>query len=125
MALGHRPAGASVRDMDDASLLDGFMGDAELLCGVAGVFLQSEPELRSQLAGALSSKDGMEVSRTAHSLKGSVGNFGAQKAMALAGELELMGLGNNLSGAGQVFDSLVVNLDDLRSQLSGMMQAHR
>jgi hypothetical protein len=45
--------------------------------------------------------------------------------MALAGELELMGLGNNLSGAGKVFDSLIENLDDLRSQLNGMVQGTR
>jgi hypothetical protein len=32
---------------------------------------------------------------------GSVGNFGAAKAMALTGELELMGQGNKLTGAGK------------------------
>jgi signal transduction histidine kinase/CheY-like chemotaxis protein/HPt (histidine-containing phosphotransfer) domain-containing protein len=116
LTVGTPPA-VAVRDADNASLLDRFMGDAELLSGVAEVFLESESGLRSQLAGALSRHDGMEVSRTAHSLMGSVGNFGAEKAMALAGELELMGLGNNLSGAGKVFDSLVQTLDDLRSQL--------
>lgn len=55
----------------------------------------------------------------------SAGVITAEKAMALAGELELMGQGNNLSGAGKVFESLVQTLDDLRSQLNGTMQAHR
>jgi len=107
-------------------MLDGrFMGDAQLLRGVAELFLVSETGLRSQLAAALSRSDGKEISRTAHSLMGSVGNFGAEKAMALAGELELMGQGNNLSGAGKVFRSLVQSLDDLRFQLHGTMEAHR
>jgi len=107
-------------------MLDGrFMGDAQLLRGVAELFLVSETGLRSQLAAALSRSDGKEISRTAHSLMGSVGNFGAEKAMALAGELELMGQGNNLSGAGKVFESLVQTLDDLRFQLHGTMEAHR
>ena len=107
-------------------MLDGrFMGDAQLLRGVAELFLVSETGLRSQLAAALSRSDGKEISRTAHSLMGSVGNFGAERAMALAGELELMGQRNNLSGAGKVFDSLVQSLDDLRFQLHGTMEAHR
>ena len=116
---------AGVRGMDDASLLNRFAGDAQLLLGVAELFLVSESELRSELAAAVSRNDGKEISRTAHSLMGSVGNFGAEKAMALAGELELMGQGNNLSGAGKVFESLVQTLDDLRFQLHGTMEAHR
>ena len=122
---GNQPAMAGVRDMDDASLLGRFMGDAQLLRGVAELFLVSESGLRSQLAAALSRNDGKEISRTAHSLMGSVGNFGAEKAMALAGELEVMGLGNNLAGAGRVFESLVQTLDDLRFQLHGTMEAHQ
>jgi signal transduction histidine kinase/DNA-binding response OmpR family regulator len=125
LTLGDQPAMAGVRDMDDASLLGRFMGDAQLLRGVAELFLVSESGLRSQLAAALLRSDGKEISRTAHSLMGSVGNFGAERAMALAGELELMGQGNNLSGAGKVFESLVQTLDDLRFQLHGTMEAHR
>ena len=125
LTLGNASTVAGVRDIDDASLLGRFMGDAQLLRGVAELFLVSETGLRSQLAAALSRSDGKEISRTAHSLMGSVGNFGAEKAMALAGELELMGQGNNLSGAGKVFESLVQSLDDLRFQLHGTMEAHR
>ena len=73
----------------------------------------------------LSRNDGMQVSRAAHSLKGAVGNFGAEKAVALAGELELMGDGNNLAGAGKVFKSLIESLDGLRGQLTLVMQAPR
>ena len=125
LTAGNDPPRTGVRGMDDASLLNRFAGDVQLLRGVAELFLESESGLRSQLAGALSCNDGMEVSRTAHSLMGSVGNFGAERAMALAGELELMGQGNNLSGAGKVFESLVQTLDDLRLQLNGTMQAPR
>jgi signal transduction histidine kinase/CheY-like chemotaxis protein/HPt (histidine-containing phosphotransfer) domain-containing protein len=125
LTVGNESAVPGVGGMDDASLLNRFAGDAQLLRGVAELFLVSESGLRSQLAAALSRHDGKEISRTAHSLLGSVGNFGAERAMALAGELELMGQGNNLSGAGKVFESLVQTLDDLRSQLNGTMQAHR
>ena len=45
-------------------MLDGrFMGDAQLLRGVAELFLVSETGLRSQLAAALSRSDGKEISR--------------------------------------------------------------
>jgi signal transduction histidine kinase/DNA-binding response OmpR family regulator len=125
LTIGNGSAVAGGRDLDHPTILDRFVGDAVLMCDVAEVFLKSESGLRTQLASALSCNDGMAVSDTAHSLKGSVGNFGAEKAMALAGQLEVMGQGNDLSGAGKVFESLVEALDDLRSQLNGVMQAHR
>jgi two-component system sensor histidine kinase/response regulator len=125
LTAGNEPAAIGERGTEDAGLLDHFMGDAELLCGVAEAFLESESGMRSQLAGALSCNDGMEVSRTAHTLKGSVGNFGAEKAVALAQELELIGRGTDLTGAGQVFEALVDTLDNLRSQLDCTVRAHR
>jgi CheY-like chemotaxis protein len=122
---GNPLALAEGRVLDDAGLLDRFMGDAQLLSGVAEVFLTSESRLRLELAGALSRNDGLQVSRAAHSLKGAVGNFGAENAVALAGELELMGGGNNLEGAGKVFNSLIESLDGLRVHLTSVIQALR
>jgi HPt (histidine-containing phosphotransfer) domain-containing protein len=107
--------------LDDGSLLERFMGDTELLGSVAVLFLESEAALRAELASALSSGDGSRLARAAHSLKGSVGNFGAGNAMALAGELEALGRDNNLVPAGKVFGGLVESLDDLRSQLEGII----
>jgi two-component system sensor histidine kinase/response regulator len=125
LAAGNSPVAALGEDVGDGSLLARFGGDAELLCGVAAVFLTSEPLLRSELAAALLQADGIQVSRTAHNLVGSVANFGAEKAVALTEELRLMGERSNLSGAGQVFDSLIESLDELRFQLAAMIQGHR
>jgi HPt (histidine-containing phosphotransfer) domain-containing protein len=116
------PVVAEGGDVGDSGLLARFGGDAELLCGVATLFLTSEPLLRSQLAAALSQDDGIEVSRTAHNLMGSVGSFGAEKAVALAEQLRLMGEGKNLLGGAKVFGTLIERLDELRFQLAGMIQ---
>lgn len=110
---------AEAGDADDGSLLARFGGDGELLCEVAAVFLTSERLMRSDLAAALSQDDAIQVSRTAHNIIGSVGNFGAEKAVALAEELRLMGEGSNLLGAGKVFAKLTKSLDLLRFQLAG------
>ncbi len=124
LTAGHGPVVAEDGDAGDGSLLGRFRGDVELLCAVAAVFLTSEPLMRSELAGALSQDDAIQVSRTAHTLIGSVGNFGAAKAVALAEELRLMGEGSNLLGAGKVFGSLTESLDLLRFQLAGVIQGH-
>jgi signal transduction histidine kinase/DNA-binding response OmpR family regulator len=109
---------------DDTGLLERFMGDGELLYSVVKLFLESEPGLRAEVARALASRDGTQVCRAAHGLKGAVGNFGAVRAMGLAGELEALGRGNNLAPAGKVFAALAEALDDLRSQLDRIIQAH-
>ncbi|MEA2723710.1 MAG: hypothetical protein QOH59_1481 [Gemmatimonadales bacterium] len=124
LTTSHGPVVTEGGDVGDGSLLARFGGDAELLCGVAAVFLTSEPLMRAELADALSQDDPILVSRAAHNLMGSVGNFGAEKAMALAAELRLMAEGSDLSGAGKVLGSLTERLDDLRYHLAGMIQGH-
>jgi CheY-like chemotaxis protein len=124
LAAGTAAAVAPVPVPDDSSLLERFLGDAELLYSVAEVFLESEPGLRAEVARALASRDSNQVSRWAHTIKGSVGNFGAARAMGLAGELEILGRDDNLAPAGKVFAALVEALDGLRAQLDRIVQAH-
>ncbi|MEO8200097.1 MAG: response regulator [Gemmatimonadota bacterium] len=112
-------------DLNDDDLLERFMGDTELLCGVAETFLESEAMLRTQLARGLARNDGAEVVRTAHSLKGSVGNFGADTAMELAGKIEVLGRENQVAQAGKIFELLTGELDDLRVQLARVVHTYR
>jgi signal transduction histidine kinase/CheY-like chemotaxis protein len=124
LAAGTAAAQAPVPVPDDSGLLERFLGDAGLLYSVAEVFLETEPGLRAEVARALASQDSKQVARWAHTIKGSVGNFGAARAMGLAGELEILGRDDNLAPAGKVFAALVEALDELRSQLGRVVQAH-
>ena len=69
-------------------LLDRVGGDEELMREVVGLFLEDAPRLLAELRRALSDGDAPAVYRTAHTLKGSAGNFGAQPLIDIAQRLE-------------------------------------
>jgi HPt (histidine-containing phosphotransfer) domain-containing protein len=64
-------------------------GSDDFLCEIITLYLQDTPLLLAQLKQALAAGDGVTVSRLAHSIKGSSGNFGANHLAQLAHELEL------------------------------------
>ncbi len=66
-------------------------GDHQLLAELAGVFLQEYPKMVSTLHAALAQQDPQSLYHAAHTLKGSVGNFGAKAAFAAAFTLEQLG----------------------------------
>ncbi len=71
--------------LSDRAMLERFVGDVGLLCGVAEVFLESEPALKVRLREGIASQDAALVAFTAHSYRGSVGNFGAEAALEAGG----------------------------------------
>jgi signal transduction histidine kinase/DNA-binding response OmpR family regulator/HPt (histidine-containing phosphotransfer) domain-containing protein len=109
----------------DMAMLDRFAGDVDLLCGVAEVFLESEPSLRSRLRQGVSARDAAQVASAAHSYKGSVGNFGAHAALEAAALLENMGRQKDLADADKLCSELEGAVADLRSQLERILLTHR
>jgi HPt (histidine-containing phosphotransfer) domain-containing protein len=85
--------------MDRAVALSRVGGDTELLREIGQLFLEEYPTMLTQLAAAVANQDAATVDRTAHSIKGSVANFGAQAAYQAALELEEMGRMKNLGEA--------------------------
>ena len=110
---------------EDQAVLDRFMGESDLLCGVAEVFLESEPGLRASLQEGLRLADPVKVASAAHNLRGSAGNFGAQGAVDSAMVLETMGRTRDLTGWQNVCAGLECQLDQLRAQLERLLLAHR
>ena len=76
----------SVFDMDDA--LVHVEGDRDLLHEIVGLFFESAPELIAQAKVAADSQNMEELERAAHTIKGMIGNFGAQDSYAAALSLE-------------------------------------
>lgn len=93
-------------------------GDAELLKELAGLFLEEYPRLLAELREAHVQGDAKRVESTAHGLKGSVANFGAQPAVDAALIIEQLGRSGNLQGVGDVLQSLDLALLALRSELA-------
>ncbi len=71
-------------------------GDAELLREIAALFLDDYPKVMADLHDAAARGDASTVERTAHSLKGSVANFGAKSVMETALKIEDFGRNKQL-----------------------------
>jgi CheY-like chemotaxis protein len=129
------PAGALAEDgpvtpapgsgPDDRMLVEMFMGNVDLLCGVSEVFLESEPTVRALLRNGVASRDWASVLQVAHSLKGSVGTFGAHTAVSAVARLEGMARERDLSRAEPVLTELEEAVDSLRVQLKRILLTHR
>ena len=86
-ALPEPAAGA----FDMAAALERVDGDAELLKELAGLFLGECPQWMAEIRQAIDQRDAAKLHQAAHTLKGSVGNFGARAAFEAAQRLETDG----------------------------------
>jgi PAS domain S-box-containing protein len=73
---------------DMAAALERVDGDLELMKELAGLFLGECPQRMAEIRRAINQRDGSELQRTAHYLKGCVGNLGARQAFVAAASLE-------------------------------------
>ena len=85
-------------------------GDPALLKEIAGLFLGTGPTLLANIHNALSRGDSDLLIRAAHSLKGSVGNFAARKAVECAKELEAAARGGDLRAAQEAWPALKMEM---------------
>lgn len=84
--------------LDCAVALERLGGDEELLREVAGLFLDEYPMLLDEIRVAAAAKDADALQRAAHSMKGSVSNFGADGVYQAAFALEQKGRAGDLEG---------------------------
>lgn len=92
--------------------------DPQLLNEIIDTYLASCGEMRSVLSAAIARGDAEGVRRTAHSLQGAIGTFGAAKSCALARRLEQLGREGNLHELPNVYESFVKEHDRLESALA-------
>ena len=74
--------------VDRASLLERVEGDQELLTEMIHLFQEDAPNLVTAMRDALERGDMTVLERSAHSLKGAVGNLSAKATAAAAQQLE-------------------------------------
>jgi len=91
---------------DLSGALERVGGDQELLKEIADLFLEDAPQILAAVRSAVESGDAEALQRAAHSLKGSVANFGAEEAVRSAYSLEQMGQDNDLTGATEALEVL-------------------
>ena len=86
----HPPESASQEVIDWKRALATVDGDSELLFDLLKIFANEAPASMEKLRAAVERKDPAAIRLTAHTLKGSVGNFGAADAVEAALQLEIM-----------------------------------
>ena len=92
--------------LDHAMALERLGGDEELLQEVAQLFLDEYPSLMSEIRQAAQSGDAHRLERAAHSLKGSIANFGVDPAVQAALTVERIGRSGDLTGAVDAYEQL-------------------
>ena len=95
-------------------------GDDELLKDIALLFLEDYPQVLGELKTALAAGDAHKAERSAHSIKGSVANFGAPEAVAAALAIEQFGRAGSLDAARVALPRLEAALAALRPELEAL-----
>jgi two-component system sensor histidine kinase/response regulator len=112
-------SGKRLRQFDREIALGRVGGDEELLQEVAGIFLDEYTETLDQIRKAAESHDSNALERAAHSLKGSVGNFGANAAFEAARRLETIARSRGeMTGLTEALLELEAALERLRPELT-------
>ena len=111
-----------VARLDPAEVLERVDHDRALLAELTAIFSEQSRDLLGQLRAGATAGDAVTVERVAHTLRGSVANFGAHSVAQTALALELAGRNGTLSGAMAMVDQLseqVAALEHLLQGLSG------
>lgn len=108
------------KSLDRELALSRVGGDLELLQEIAELFLMDSERMVQDINRALGARDARALDRAAHTLKGCVSNFGAQRLYDAALALEKMGRTGDLSSVGPAFDLLRAEVAILESDLRSL-----
>jgi CheY-like chemotaxis protein len=93
-------------------------GDMELLLAMRQLFANQAEEALAEIRSGVKQREGPALERAAHKLKGSVGNFGAQRALDAALRLEIIGRQGEWSDGERAFAELEKEVRDLQEALA-------
>jgi len=108
---------------DSEALLDAFDHDWDFFNEAVEMFVDDYPPMVDALRESLKAKDADALRRTAHALKGMVGNFQGRDAAKAAFNLEEMGRQGEFDGADQACERLVKELAELEKTLTDLAKA--
>jgi len=106
-----------VFSLDKDALLNAFDNDWDFLKEAVDMFVSDYPPMIETINNALKTGDTDTVGRTAHALKGMVGNFQAKTTAKAALKLEELGRNNHLEGMNQAYEALAGELAGLEKTL--------
>jgi CheY-like chemotaxis protein/nitrogen-specific signal transduction histidine kinase len=92
------------KSIDREALMERVGGDRGLLKEIAELFVDDSAVLLAEMRGAIEERDAERLARTAHTLKGSVGNFAAPWAVEALVEVEGLARRWDLFGAAEALE---------------------
>ena len=107
--------------IDHVALLEGFDGSRGLLKKMVRLFLADYPRHVEEIKQSIGRRDANALARAAHTLKGSVGNFAAKEAFAIAQSLENMGRNGQLDTADERCTALESELALVSKELRSLI----
>jgi PAS domain S-box-containing protein len=107
--------------VDEAAILEGMDGNRKLLRDLTRIFLADCPKQLAEIKSAIDMGNAERLRRAAHALKGSVGNFAAKRAVAIASQLEALGKTGNLDAVQGAYVALEDELSQLTRELNKLI----
>ena len=99
-------------------LLEALGNKTDVLANISRYFIDNYPGELSKLQDAISEKDYDETCKIAHKMKSEIGNFGAEKAVKLAAEIEYSGKQQYFDNIQELIEQFEQELDEMRKILS-------
>jgi CheY-like chemotaxis protein/HPt (histidine-containing phosphotransfer) domain-containing protein len=119
------PAGSEAQPaaFDMAVALERVDGDLELMKELAELFLSECPQRMVEIRQSITKRDASRLQQGAHTLKGSVGNFGAREVFEAAQRLEIDGREQQWDQAEQDWAALEEAIGRLKPAFVGLGRA--
>ncbi len=108
---------AAIDQLRDLNPDDG----GEFVRELIGIFLEDTPKRFDEIRTALAAADAVSLSRAAHSIKGSAGNFGAKRLAAAAFGVEQSGKAADFAGARAQLPHLSAEYESVRAALERVL----
>ena len=102
---------------DLSKAMEAVDGNKEIFKEIANMFLENSPASMAQIREGIVRGDALALEHAAHSLKGSVGHFGARRAFEAAYHLEKLGREKEMGEADNAFSTLKKELTALTSEM--------
>jgi two-component system sensor histidine kinase/response regulator len=109
--------------LDRDKILERTAANEETLKEIVDLFVTESAKLMRRIRNAITNEDASELQRAAHTLKGSIRIFGAERAAAAALQLETIGRDKNLADAEQACQALVKEVERLQLLLKDLSKS--
>jgi two-component system, sensor histidine kinase and response regulator len=108
--------------LDKDAILERVGGDVEFLGEIADLFVEDCPKLLTEIRSAIAARNATALEHAAHTLKGSVANFGAEPARQAAFRLEMLGRSGDLQPAQEACTVLEQEVQRFTAALTALAQ---